>query len=155
MSFKNKKGFTLIEILLVVALIAILAGIVILAINPGKQIQDTNNSQRRVDVRTIMDAIYQYATDNDGDLPSNIGQAGSTCGAQSNLQEICKTGGSCSNLVDVNVLTTNATYLTSIPTDPTGATSNGTGYYAVLTSNGRVTVCAPSAQQSETISITR
>ncbi len=67
----RKLGFTLIEILLVVAAIAILAGIVILAINPGKQLGETRNAQRRSDVTTILNGVYQYSIDT-GAVPSAI-----------------------------------------------------------------------------------
>ena len=69
---KNQKGFTLIEILLVVAAIAILAGIVIVAINPAKQLGDTRNASRNSAVNTILNAITQYAVDNNGVLPAGI-----------------------------------------------------------------------------------
>lgn len=139
-------GFTLIEILLVVAAIAILAGIVIIAINPTKQLGDTRNAQRRTDVNTILNAVYQYAVDHNGTLPSTI---------TATQTEICKTGGSCSGLIDLSVLTTSEKYLVSIPYDPTGGSTNGAGYEIKLTSYNRVTVVAPDAEQSATISVTR
>lgn len=69
---KKVKAFTLLEILLVVAAIAILAGVVIVAINPGKQLAQVRNTARRSDVSTILNAIYQYSLDNDGLFPANI-----------------------------------------------------------------------------------
>lgn len=148
------KGFTLIEILLVVAIIAILAGIVIVAINPSKQLADSRNAQRRSDINTILNAIYQYSVDNNGSLPSSLIQNESCSGIDAN--KICKTtASSCTNLLDLSVLTTSEKYLVSIPNDPNGAGDNYTGYHAHKTSNNRVTVCAPSAEQGATISVTR
>ncbi len=69
---KNNSGFTLLEILLVVAAIAILAGIVIVAINPGKQLGATRNAARQSDVSSILNAVYQYSLDNSGLFPPNI-----------------------------------------------------------------------------------
>jgi len=69
---KSNSGFTLLEILLVVAAIAILAGIVIVAINPGKQLGATRNAARQSDVNSILNAIYQYSLDNEGLFPTNI-----------------------------------------------------------------------------------
>ena len=144
---RSQKGFTLIEILLVVAAIAILAGIVIVAINPGKQLGDTRNAQRRSDVTTILNAAYQYSIDNNGVLPAGI-TASST--------EICATGAaSCAGLIDLSVLTTNGKYLVGIPQDPQKVTANGNGYSIFKDANGRITVTAPLAEQGAVISVTR
>lgn len=155
---EKRDGFTLLEILLVVAAIAILAGIVILAINPVKQLADTRNVQRRVDVNTILNAVYQFAIDHNGSLPSAIPNSPWNCGSATSTNQICRTEGSCSGLVNFSsTLTATSTYLVAIPTDPTGISTNGTGYYIVTTTatSGRVTVCAPSAEQGITISVTR
>lgn len=141
-----KKGFTLIEVLLVVAIIAILAGIVILAINPARQLAKTKNAERSVDVNTILNAVYQYTIDNNGVMPSSI---------TNNFTEICKTNASCSGYVDLSVLTLNEQYLTALPADPVASTTNGTGYFIYRTTNNRVTVTAPSAEISASISVTR
>ena len=150
------RGFTLLEILLVVAAIAILAGIVIIAINPGKQLGDTRNAQRYVDVNTILNAVYQYALDNNGTLPAGI-TVETSCPAVDT--EICRTGAaSCTDLVDLAELTTNETYIVSVPNDPSGpagTSTDGTGYSVIQTDNGRVTVCASNAEQSASISVTR
>lgn len=132
--------------MLVVALLGILAAIVIVAINPARQIGLTNNTQRKADVNTILNAVYQYALDNSGSLPASI---------STTVLPVCKTGAICTGLVDLTVLTTSERYLTAMPFDPTGASATSTGYTIVRTANNRVTVAAPSAQLGATISVTK
>ncbi|MBL8030237.1 MAG: type II secretion system protein [Candidatus Doudnabacteria bacterium] len=147
-------AFTLIEILLVISLVALLAGIVIFAVNPAKQLADGRNAQRKTDVNTILNAIYQYALDNNGSFPASLSTNESCASIDSN--SICKSSASsCTNLTDLSVLTTAEKYLISIPNDPSNNGDNYTGYYAHRNNNGRVEVCAPAAEQGATISVAR
>ena len=139
---KSQKGFTLIEILLVVAILAILAGLVILAINPQKQLLDARNAQRKADVSTILSAVYQYSIDNKGVMPgSNVPTAPTAameiCTATVSLT--CTTA----TLADLSSLISAEKYLTAIPVDPAGNVTNGAGYTIQKTANGRITVSAP------------
>lgn len=147
---KKQDGFTLLEVLLVVAIIAILAGIVILAINPGKQLADTRNTQRKSDVNTILNAVYQYTIDNSGTLPASI---------TTTSTEICRSTvatSTCTSLVNfTDYITLNEKYLTALPIDPQSTSTAGTGYKIFKTANSRITVTAPSAENSQTITVTR
>lgn len=137
----------MLEVLLVVAALAILAGIVILALNPTKQLAETRNAQRWVDVNTVLNAVYQYSIDA-GSIPAGINTTST---------EICATGASgCTALINLSELTTNETYLTSIPDDPSGTcNANGVCYEISKSANNRVTVTASDAELSATISVTR
>jgi len=142
-----KRGFTLIELLLVIGIIAILAAIVIVAINPTKQLGDARNAQRRSDVNTILNAVYQYSIDNNGNLPTTI---------TTTAAEICRSGVNvdCAteSLINLNVLT--GSYIVALPADPQDATATSTKY-TIMKSGNRVTVAAPEAEQAATISVTR
>ncbi|MBP9718562.1 prepilin-type N-terminal cleavage/methylation domain-containing protein [Candidatus Gracilibacteria bacterium] len=142
------KGFTLVEVLLVVVIIAILAGVVIVAINPGRQISQANNTQRSSDVRAVLDAVSQYAIDNRGALPTTITLVPTAMGSAAGLIDVC------ADIVP--------TYTAAMPYDPTAAGAHftscadyATGYNISKNATGRVTVSAPSAELTATISVTK
>ncbi len=148
---QKQQGFTLLEVLLVVAIIAILAGIVIIAVNPNRNLGDTRNSQRSADVSTILNAVYQFSLDNNGALPAGIPQAPAAAG------EICGAT-SCGTLVNLNDLIADGRYLVALPQDPQcpdACATDGIGYTIQRDANNRVTVAAPDAELGRTITVTR
>ena len=144
-----RRGFTLIELLLVIGIIAILAAIVIVAINPTKQLGDARNAQRRSDVNTILNAVYQYAIDHNGAVPTGI--------PTGTAKEICTTDSTdCVGAVAVDLDVLTGSYLVKVPADPlVSATGTGTHYTIVQNTNGRITVTSTTAEQGATITVTR
>lgn len=144
-------GFTLIEVLLVIAILAILAAIVIVAVNPAKQFGDSQNAQRWSDVRAILNAVHQYSIDNYGSYPNDI-PVGIDC--LTGGFNVCQAEMSCDG-VTIDDLIVDEKYLTNIPSDPTTATDQITGYLIMQNGNGRVSVCAPSAYGDAVITVTQ
>lgn len=151
-------GFTLIEILVVIGLIAILAAVVIIAINPARQFAQGRNSQRTSNINAILNSIGQRMADNKGLFAGafGVGTATFTCPTillDADLSIYSAAGGGGST-VDLSCVV--PTYIPALPTDPTAASGDDTGYDLRIDSNtGRTTVKAPGAELNQTISVTR
>jgi type IV pilus assembly protein PilA len=139
---KKKKGFTLIEILIVIGIIAVLAGIVIVAINPAKQFAQARNTERQSHVETILNAIGQRMADNLGTISGSLGSTTCPVLPTSSTHIDAAAGG-----MGVNLSCLVPTYVAVLPTDPdsTYASSPYTGYDVSVDPNGRVSVCSLAA----------
>jgi type IV pilus assembly protein PilA len=131
------QGFTLMELLVVIGIVAILASIVVVAINPSRQFAQSRNTQRESNVSTILNAIGQNVADNKGTFTCPSGTITSTA---TNV-------GTGTGLIDLSCLV--PTYIPSaLPFDPTGGMPADTDYTVALDSLGRFTVCAPNHAES-------
>lgn len=141
----ERDGFTLNEILIVIGITALLATIIIVSVNPIRDLAQQRNNQRRSDVNAIMNAVYDYAVDHYGVLPQSI---------TTSATEICRSDPQtdCTGLINLNVLT--GAYIPAMPTDPKAATVHSTRY-TIMQLGNRVTVAAPYAEQNELIIATR
>ena len=62
---EKTKGFTLLELLIVIGILAILAGVVVLVLNPAELLRQARDSQRISDLSTMRSAISGMATTRD------------------------------------------------------------------------------------------
>lgn len=137
---KLMRGFTLIEILLVIGIIAVLATVVVVALDPATRFKDARDSRRLSDIQSILSAVQQYIVDNKGALPSGL----DTTERQIGTGGACSISGNCSVTTDacLDMSTDLARYLKSLPTDPQGGSAEATHYSIVVNANNIVTVTA-------------
>ncbi|MCR4334180.1 MAG: type II secretion system GspH family protein [Patescibacteria group bacterium] len=152
---KNNKqdGFTLIEILVVIGIIAILAGVVLVAINPSRQFKIARDSQRTSHVTTILNAIGQNMSENRG-----LFKCSGTVTTIPATSTIMKSSGG----FDIAPCLV-PTYIASMPFDPsasgahfTSVNDYDTQYSIAIDVNDRITITAPSTEiEILVISVTR
>ncbi len=138
-----KRGFTLLEILLVIALIGVLLATVLRLVNPQKRFGDVNNLQRKSDVLSIYTAINQYREDNRGNLPVGI---------TTTAIDICQPG--CvedSTQIDITTEISKYIRLGKPPIDPVQTGTILTGYTVYANAQGKIVVSAPLAENLVTI----
>lgn len=153
---KKPNAFTLVELIIVIAIIAILAGAIFVAIDPARRLHETRNARRSSDVATILDAVRKYQVDNDGTHYSEIYNASedefhliapnaiiceTTCPALDGSGIDGSTD--CIDLRDMG-----SNYLAVVPIDPLTGDGDFTNYYLINDSNGAITVgaCEPEGE---------
>lgn len=155
-SCARKKGFTLIEVLIVLGIIAVLAAVVLVAINPARQFAQARNTQRESNVTTILDAIDQRTIDGQGTFAGTFsdGSNAVTCPSLDDIPTgIPQTIGiGDAGAVDLSCLV--PTYIPGqLPFDPSvpGAHWNGaddyeTAYSLIKDADGRIEIVAAGAE---------
>ncbi len=150
-----KKGFTIIELLVVVILVAFLSALVFVVLDPVTRFGASRNSTRLTDATTILAAIHQYKVDNDTRLPENlqIGMGITQIGTAASGCDVSCAVASASACVNLNGSL--AKYLKTMPVDPVVGTVTQTGYYVFITNDAVISVGACASENDESIEVSR
>ena len=146
----KESSFTLFEIIIIIAIIAVLAGVTIILINPPQQLARARNVQRQSDINFILNAVGQNIADNRGTF---------NCSSGAIPTSSTKMATGAYNVAPCLM----PAYLDKLPFDPKADGSHyastmdyDTGYFiSQSTITNRVTISAPSAELGQTISVTR
>jgi len=148
-----RHGLTLIEILIAIALVVITAGIGLVALNPAGQIAASRNTERKLHLQGILNAVRQNIAD------TTTGSFSCSSGPLPTTSTIMSSAGGGYNIAPCLV----PVYLQTMPFDPlassgqyTSNTNYNTDYTIVYNaSTTQITVVAPYAELGKTVSITR
>lgn len=156
----HKLGFTMVELLIVMAIMTTLTTLVFVSLDPITRFSEARNSRRTTDVNSVLTAVHEYVIDNDGTLP---GGATGIPVAPTPAKQLgsCASGGAtlCTGAqaacLDLSGATLLGKYLKSMPTDPGSGTSATTGYSVQRDTNNIISVNACQAELSEIITASR
>jgi type IV pilus assembly protein PilA len=146
----------LIELLVVIGIIAILAAVVIVAINPARQFALARDTQRMTNVATILDGVDEYMTEHQGIF--NCGPDVTNGLSLPTSPELINNENQDADIAHCLV----PKYIAAMPFDPLGGGyyTNPTQYethYSIsqdATGNGHITVSAH-GELTDPISVTR
>ncbi|MBP9758471.1 prepilin-type N-terminal cleavage/methylation domain-containing protein [Candidatus Dojkabacteria bacterium] len=114
------QAFTLLELLLVIAIISVLAGIIMFALKPADRLREANQTKYLSNANDLEKAMNSYIVDNGGNLPTAFNSL------SYGYYDICRQGQS-GNCVSLDELVTSGK-MSSIPVDSDNQTATTTGF---------------------------
>lgn len=145
-NLKKKSGFTILEVLLVMGILAILIGFTLTKLNTLQRSREAHDLERKAESREIYSGVSQYIVDNLA-IPAGI-----PTGTPDDAKDICQqevTGTDCTGLTinGVDLASLAPEYMVEIPVDPAMTGSTVTGY-KIYSDGDDVTVIASMLGQS-------
>ena len=136
---EKQQGISVVELILVVAVIGILTGIIVVSRSPAVEAAQNRNQQRARSISEIAQSVHQIKLHNQNHLPkTNKGDEMEKCGEGTT---------SVGDFSEVLV----PDYLTEIPTDP----KDNTDYQICRNEDNKITVSVGVSELGEDLTMTR
>ncbi|MBU1167139.1 type II secretion system GspH family protein [Patescibacteria group bacterium] len=140
----KQKGFTLVEIILVIAIITVLAAGSYVALRPDLRLKEARDARRAEETNTLRDALFSYKLDHDSEFPSGVDTSLRMIGTDvAGCNSAC--GLETTEIACLDLSSDLAPYLGEMPEDPKDGTPGKTQYAVKKTANLtlKVIACTP------------